>query len=162
GDKHRKDTLVAHGFRLPSALDNRPMRFEEIEISWPQVIFVTATPAPYELEKSEGEIVEQIIRPTGLVDPEIEIRPAAGQVPDLLLAARERIANGERVLVTTLTKRLAEDLASYLADQQIRTRYLHSEIDTLDRVTLLRELREGEYDVLVGLNLLREGLDLPE
>ena len=162
GDKHRKDTLVSHGFRLPSALDNRPMRFEEIENSWPQVIFVTATPAPYELEKTEGEIVEQIIRPTGLVDPEIEIRPAAGQVPDLLVAARERIEKNERVLVTTLTKRLAEDLASYLADQGIRTRYLHSDIETLDRVTLLRELREGEYDVLVGVNLLREGLDLPE
>ncbi len=162
GDRQRKLTLVEHGFRLPSALDNRPMTFEEIEKKWPQVVFVSATPGPYELEKCEGEVVEQVIRPTGLIDPEIEIRPAAGQVPDLLERIRERTAGGERTLVTTLTKRLAEDLASYLASQEIACRYLHSDIETLDRVVILRELREGKFDVLVGVNLLREGLDLPE
>lgn len=162
GDQSRKRVLVEHGFRLPSALDNRPMRFEEIEKSWGQVVFVSATPGPYELEKCEGNVIEQIIRPTGLVDPEIVVRPAATQVPDLLEMARGRIAKKERTLVTTLTKRLAEDLSSYLAENKIKCRYLHSEIDTLDRVQILRELREGEYDVLVGVNLLREGLDLPE
>ncbi len=162
GDRHRKEVLVEHGFRLPSALDNRPMRFDEIEASWPQVVFVSATPGPYELEKSGGVVVEQIIRPTGLVDPVIEVRPAAGQVHDLMEAARERAARGERTLVTTLTKKLAEQLASYLDEQGLNCRYLHSEIETLDRVQILRELREGQFDVLVGVNLLREGLDLPE
>ncbi len=169
GDQARKRVLVEHGFRLPSALDNRPLKFEEIEELWNQVVFVSATPGPYELEKTHdvaqggaGDLAEQVIRPTGLVDPVIEVRPADGQVPDLLERARERIAKGERVLVTTLTKRLAEDLSTYLKDQDIRCRFLHSDIETLDRVTILRELREGEFDVLVGVNLLREGLDLPE
>ncbi|MEM1107134.1 MAG: excinuclease ABC subunit UvrB [Planctomycetota bacterium] len=162
GDRHRKVTLVDHGFRLPSALDNRPLTFEEVEELWPQVVFVSATPGEYELELSGGEVVEQIIRPTGLVDPVIEVRPADGQVPDLLKMIEERKAAGERTLVTTLTKRLAEDLASYLKDNDIDCRYLHSEVETLDRVVILRELREGEFDVLVGVNLLREGLDLPE
>ncbi|MCE9591499.1 MAG: excinuclease ABC subunit UvrB [Planctomycetes bacterium] len=162
GDRHRKETLVAHGFRLPSALDNRPLRFEEIEKVWPQVLFVSATPGPYELEKSGGVVVEQVIRPTGLIDPAIEVRPAAGQVPDLCKIAQERTAAGERTLVTTLTKRLAEDLASYMAKLGIRCRYLHSDIQTIERVEILRDLRSGEYDVLIGVNLLREGLDLPE
>ncbi|MEM6552891.1 MAG: excinuclease ABC subunit UvrB [Planctomycetota bacterium] len=162
GDRHRKVTLVDHGFRLPSALDNRPLTFEEVEKKWPQVLFVSATPGPYEMEKCEGVVAEQVIRPTGLVDPTIEVRPADGQVPDLLKLIEERRELGERTLVTTLTKRLAEDLASYLHDQGINCRYLHSEVDTLDRVVLLRELREGQFDVLVGVNLLREGLDLPE
>ena len=162
GDQARKRVLVDHGFRLPSALDNRPLKFEEVEDIWPQVIFVSATPADYELDKSGGVIVEQIIRPTGLVDPEIEVRSAQGQVPDLHHAIHERVARGERTLVTTLTKRLAEDLAAYFAEQDIRCRYLHSDIETLDRVQILRELREGEFDVLIGVNLLREGLDLPE
>lgn len=162
GDRHRKETLVEHGFRLPSALDNRPLTYDEIEKKWPQVVFVSATPGEYELEKSEGVVAEQVIRPTGLIDPVIEVHPADGQVPDLLERARKRVASGERVLVTTLTKRLAEDLASYLAKNDIKCRYLHSDIETLDRVVLLRELREGEFDVLVGVNLLREGLDLPE
>jgi len=162
GDQHRKRILVDHGFRLPSAMDNRPLKFEEIEKLWPRVIFVSATPGKYELEQSGGVVAEQIIRPTGLVDPEIEIHPASGQVPDLVERIRQRVAAGERTLVTTLTKRLAEDLASYLQDQDLRVRYMHSDIDTLERVQILRELREGEYDTLVGVNLLREGLDLPE
>lgn len=162
GDRMRKQTLVGHGFRLPSALDNRPLMFEEIEKLWPQTIFVSATPGPYELEKTEGHIVEQIIRPTGLVDPTIEVRPATGQVPDLVEEIKKRNTAGERTLVTTLTKRLAEDLASYLDGLEIKCRYMHSDIETLDRVTILRELREGDFDVLVGVNLLREGLDLPE
>jgi len=162
GDRNRKQVLVDHGFRLPSAMDNRPLQFEEIEARMPQTVFVSATPGPWELEKSGGEIVEQIIRPTGLVDPKIEVRPAASQVPDLLAAARERREKGERTLVTTLTKRLAEDLASYLADESMSCRYLHSDIQTLERVEILRELREGAFDCLVGVNLLREGLDLPE
>ncbi|GAB4109450.1 MAG: excinuclease ABC subunit UvrB [Phycisphaeraceae bacterium] len=162
GDRQRKQTLVDFGFRLPSALDNRPLKFEEIEDLWPQVIFVSATPGPYELEKCGGEVVEQIIRPTGLVDPVIEVQPAQNQVPDLLRRARERVEAGERTLVTTLTKRLAEDLATYLESEGLRCRYLHSDIETLDRVQILRELREGDFDVLVGVNLLREGLDLPE
>jgi excinuclease ABC subunit B len=162
GDRHRKVTLVEHGFRLPSAMDNRPLTFDEVEELWPQVVFVSATPAEYELEMSGGDVVEQIIRPTGLLDPEIEVRPADGQVPDLLGLIQNTIAKGGRTLVTCLTKRLSEDLASYLDDQGIRCRYLHSEVDTLDRVVILRELREGEFDVLVGVNLLREGLDLPE
>ncbi|MFN3168816.1 MAG: excinuclease ABC subunit UvrB [Phycisphaeraceae bacterium] len=162
GDQMRKKTLVEHGFRLPSALDNRPLKFEEFEAMTNQVVFVSATPGSYELEKTQGSVVEQIIRPTGLVDPVIEVRPAAGQVPDLLKMARERVERNERTLVTTLTKRLAEDLSKYLKDQDIKCRYLHSDIETLDRVTILRELREGQFDVLVGVNLLREGLDLPE
>ncbi len=162
GDRSRKEVLVEHGFRLPSCLDNRPMRFEEFEAMWDQVLFVSATPGPYELEKCGGEVVEQIIRPTGLVDPWVEVRPARGQVPDLLERINERAQKGERVLVTTLTKRLAEDLSQYIQQAGLRGRYLHSEIDTLERVDILRELRQGAFDVLVGVNLLREGLDLPE
>ncbi|MEM9084258.1 MAG: helicase-related protein, partial [Planctomycetota bacterium] len=154
--------LVDHGFRLPSALDNRPLTFEEFEDAVSTLLFVSATPGPYELERTSGEIVEQIIRPTGLIDPEVYVRPAGNQVPDLLEESRARIERGERVLVTALTKRLCEDLTNYLDKQGIRVRYLHSEIDTLDRLEILRELREGAFDVLVGVNLLREGLDLPE
>ena len=162
GDRSRKEVLVEHGFRLPSCLDNRPMRFEEFESMWNQVLFVSATPGPYEIQKSGGEIVEQIIRPTGLIDPVIEVKPARGQVPDLLQQVQQRAAAGERVLITTLTKRLAEDLAGYIQQAGLRCRYLHSEIDTLERVEILRELRLGNFDALVGVNLLREGLDLPE
>ncbi len=162
GDQQRKKTLVEHGFRLPSALDNRPMMFAEVERQLPQVVFVSATPGPYELEKTGGVIAEQVIRPTGLIDPVIEISPAGSQVPHLIEKAKERIAAGERVLVITLTKRLAEDLARYLSEENIKTKYLHSDIETLERVEILRELREGKFDVLVGVNLLREGLDLPE
>ncbi|MFM8640021.1 MAG: excinuclease ABC subunit UvrB [Planctomycetota bacterium] len=162
GDKARKETLVAHGFRLPSALDNRPVRFEEFEEIVPSVVYVSATPAPYELERCHGVVAEQVIRPTGLVDPEVTVLPARGQVPDLLERARERAARGERVLVTALTKRLCEELTNYLHKNGVKVRYLHSEIETLDRLTILKELREGEFDVLVGVNLLREGLDLPE
>ena len=162
GDKARKTTLVEHGFRLPSALDNRPLTFEEFEAVVPQCVYVSATPAAYELERTGGEIVEQVIRPTGLLDPEIEIHSAAGQVPHLLEQCRERAARGERVLVTALTKRLSEDLTTYLGDNGVKVRYLHSDIDTLERVEILRDLRLGEFDVLIGVNLLREGLDLPE
>jgi excinuclease ABC subunit B len=162
GDQNRKKVLVDHGFRLPSALDNRPLRFEEFYERWKQVVFVSATPAPYELELCEGEVVEQIIRPTGLVDPEIFVHPASDQINHLMGQIQERAAAGERVLVTTLTKRLAEDLTGFLKSKGIRCRYLHSEILTLERVTILRDLRLGEFDVLVGINLLREGLDLPE
>ena len=162
GDRSRKTVLVEHGFRLPSCLDNRPMRFEEFEGMWNQVLFVSATPGPYELKACGGEVVEQIIRPTGLVDPKIEVSPARGQVPDLLRRIRERADAGERALVTTLTKRLAEDLSDYIQQEGLRGRYLHSEIDTLERVEILKALRQGEFDVLVGVNLLREGLDLPE
>ncbi|MEM9663254.1 MAG: helicase-related protein, partial [Planctomycetota bacterium] len=162
GDRARKEILVEHGFRLPSALDNRPLRFEEFEAMIPQMVFVSATPAPYELEKCGGEVAEQVIRPTGLVDPDIEVRPATGQVPDLLDRCRERVEKGERVLVTALTKRLCEDLTNYLHQQGIAVRYLHSDIDTLERVEILTDLRKGEFNVLVGVNLLREGLDLPE
>jgi excinuclease ABC subunit B len=162
GDRSRKEVLVEHGFRLPSCLDNRPMRFEEFEAMWDQVLFASATPGPYELKKCGGEVVEQIIRPTGLVDPVVEVRPARGQVPDLLEQIGQRAQKGERVLVTTLTKRLAEDLSNYIQQAGLRGRYLHSEIDTLERVEILRELRQGAFDVLVGVNLLREGLDLPE
>ena len=162
GDRQRKEVLVEHGFRLPSALDNRPLKYEEFEQMWNQVVFVSATPGKIELEKSEGEIVEQVIRPTGLVDPIIEVRPAQGQVPHLLAAIKERVDAGERVLVTTLTKRLAEDLSAYIQEAGFRGRYLHSEIQTLERVEILKELRQGDFDVLVGVNLLREGLDLPE
>jgi excinuclease ABC subunit B len=162
GDRSRKEILVEHGFRLPSCLDNRPLKFEEFENKWNQVLFVSATPGPYELKKTGGEVVEQIIRPTGLVDPVIHVQPARGQVPDLLQRIQERVAVGERVLVTTLTKRLAEDLSAYIEQQGLRGKYLHSEIDTLERVEILTELRRGSFDVLVGVNLLREGLDLPE
>jgi len=162
GDKARKTVLVEHGFRLPSAMDNRPLRFEEFEAIVPQVLFVSATPGPYELERTGGVVAEQVIRPTGLLDPVIQVKPAQGQVPDLLERCKERVAKGERVLVTALTKRLCEDLSSYLADQGLRVRYLHSDIETLDRVQILTDLRTGEFDVLVGVNLLREGLDLPE
>jgi excinuclease ABC subunit B len=162
GDKARKQTLVDHGFRLPSALDNRPLKFEEWEEIIPQAIFVSATPGPYELEKAGGIVAEQVIRPTGLVDPPISVRPARGQVPDLVEECKLRAARNERSLVTALTKRLCEDLTSYLDKQGVRVRYLHSEIETLERLEILRELREGAFDVLVGVNLLREGLDLPE
>ncbi|OFW29260.1 MAG: excinuclease ABC subunit B [Acidobacteria bacterium RIFCSPLOWO2_12_FULL_60_22] len=162
GDQSRKQTLVEYGFRLPSALDNRPLSFEEFEQRVNQAIYVSATPGPYELTKSAGVVVEQIIRPTGLVDPEVEVRETRGQIDNLLHEIRERAASGERVLVTTLTKRMAEDLAEYYSEVGVRCRYLHSEIETLDRVKLLRDLRRGEFDVLIGINLLREGLDLPE
>ncbi len=162
GDRQRKEVLVEHGFRLPSALDNRPLKFEEFETMWKQVVFVSATPSKYELEKCGGEVVEQIIRPTGLVDPEISVHPAQGQVPHLLGEIKKRAEAGERVLVTTLTKRLAEDLSAYIQEAGIRGRYLHSEIETLERVEILKDLRQGDFDVLVGVNLLREGLDLPE
>jgi excinuclease ABC subunit B len=162
GDRSRKQVLVDHGFRLPSALDNRPLTFDEFELLVPQAVYVSATPAPYELERAEGIIAEQVIRPTGLVDPVIEVKPARGQVADLVEQCQKRAAMGERVLVTVLTKRMAEDLTNYLHDRELRVRYLHSEIDTLERLEILRDLREGEYDVLVGVNLLREGLDLPE
>src|SRR6059036_2435561 len=162
GDRSRKEVLVAYGFRLPSALDNRPLNFEEWEQRVAQVVFVSATPGPYELAKSQGVVVEQIIRPTGLIDPPIDVRPVKGQVDDLLQEIRNRAAGGERVLVTTLTKRMAEDLTQYYQELGVRVRYLHSDIDTLERVEILRDLRRGEFDVLVGINLLREGLDLPE
>ncbi|MBN2578804.1 MAG: excinuclease ABC subunit UvrB [Pirellulales bacterium] len=162
GDHNRKKTLVEHGFRLPSALDNRPLRFEEWEGKIHQVIFVSATPGPYELEKTGGKVVEQVIRPTGLLDPEIDVVPARNQVPHLMEQIRQRAAVGERVLVTTLTKRLAEDLSAYFSQQNIRCKWLHSDLDAFERVELLRDLREGHFDVLVGVNLLREGLDLPE
>jgi len=162
GDRSRKENLVQYGFRLPSALDNRPLKFEEFEERTNQLIYVSATPGPYELTKSAGVVVEQIIRPTGLVDPPVEIRPVKGQIDDLLHEIRDRVSKGERVLVTTLTKRMAEDLAEYYAEVGVRCRYMHSEIETLERIKLLRDLRKGEYDVLIGINLLREGLDLPE
>jgi excinuclease ABC subunit B len=162
GDRSRKEVLVAYGFRLPSALDNRPLNFEEWESRAHQIVFVSATPGPYELRKSAGVVVEQIIRPTGLVDPIIEVRPVRGQVDDLLNEIRATVERGERVLVTTLTKRMAEDLTQYYQELGVRVRYLHSDIDTLERVQILRDLRRGEFDVLIGINLLREGLDLPE
>ena len=162
GDRSRKEVLVAYGFRLPSALDNRPLNFEEWEQRVRQVVFVSATPGPYELSKSRGVVVEQVIRPTGLMDPPIEVRPVRGQVDDLLKEIRDRAARKERVLVTTLTKRMAEDLTTYYQELGVKVRYLHSDIDTLERVEILRDLRRGAFDVLVGINLLREGLDLPE
>jgi excinuclease ABC subunit B len=162
GDRARKQTLVDYGFRMPSALDNRPLTFEEFEHRMNQVIYVSATPGPYELTKSGGVVVEQVIRPTGLVDPQVEIRPVKGQVDDLLEEIRMRAEKNERVLVTTLTKRMAEDLSEYFTEVGVRCRYLHSEIETLDRIKILRDLRRGEFDVLIGINLLREGLDLPE
>src|SRR6184192_283771 len=162
GDRSRKQTLVDYGFRMPSALDNRPLTFEEFEHRLNQVIYVSATPGPYELTKAGGVVVEQVIRPTGLVDPQVEIRPVKGQVDDLLEEIRVRAEKNERVLVTTLTKRMAEDLSEYFAEIGVRCRYLHSEVETLDRIKILRDLRRGEFDVLIGINLLREGLDLPE
>jgi excinuclease ABC subunit B len=162
GDRSRKETLVEYGFRLPSALDNRPLKFEEFEKHMRQTIFVSATPGDFELERSQGVVVQQVIRPTGLIDPEIIVRPVGGQVDDLLGEIRKRVEFGERVLVTTLTKRMAEDLTEYYAELGVRVRYLHSDIDTMERVEILRDLRAGEFDVLVGINLLREGLDLPE
>ncbi len=162
GDRMRKETLVEHGFRLPSAMDNRPLKFEEFEQMYQQVVFVSATPSKFELEKTGGEVVEQVIRPTGLIDPEIFVQPAQGQIPHLLAQIKERVANGERVLVTALTKRLSEDLSAYIQEAGFKGRYLHSEIQTLERVEILRDLRNGDFDVLVGVNLLREGLDLPE
>ncbi|WP_017817836.1 excinuclease ABC subunit UvrB [Vibrio harveyi] len=162
GDRSRKETLVEFGFRLPSALDNRPMKFEEFEAISPQTIFVSATPGNYELEKSADEIADQVVRPTGLLDPELEVRPVSTQVDDLLSEIRIRAAKDERVLVTTLTKRMAEDLTEYLHEHDVKVRYLHSDIDTVERVEIIRDLRLGEFDVLVGINLLREGLDMPE
>ncbi|MCS6190623.1 excinuclease ABC subunit UvrB [Shewanella baltica] len=162
GDRSRKTTLVEYGFRLPSALDNRPLKFEEFEQLMPQTIYVSATPSVYELEKSEGEIAEQVVRPTGLLDPELEVRPVGTQVDDLLSEIAKRVAVDERVLVTTLTKRMSEDLTEYLDEHGVKVRYLHSDIDTVERVEIIRDLRLGKFDVLVGINLLREGLDMPE
>ncbi len=162
GDRSRKQNLVDYGFRLPSAMDNRPLKFDEFENRVNQTIYVSATPGPYELTRSAGVVVEQVIRPTGLVDPEVEVRPVKGQIDDLLAEIRDRAKRGERVLVTTLTKRMAEDLAGYYTEVGVKCRYMHSEIETLERVRLLAGLRKGEYDVLIGINLLREGLDLPE
>jgi excinuclease ABC subunit B len=162
GDRSRKINLVDYGFRLPAALDNRPLKFEEFESLIHQVIFVSATPADYELQQSEGVLVEQVIRPTGLLDPVIEVRPSLNQVDDLLDEIDRVTKRGERVLVTTLTKRMAEELAKYMTKLNINCRYIHSEVETLDRVELLRDLRLGNFDVLIGINLLREGLDLPE
>jgi len=161
GDRARKDVLIEHGFRLPSARDNRPLTFAEFERMLRRAIFVSATPGPYEREHSE-QIIEQVIRPTGLIDPSISVRPTKGQIDDLLGEIKDRVARGERALVTTLTKRMAEDLADYLKEMGVRTHYLHSEIETLERIEILRDLRLGVYDVIVGINLLREGLDLPE
>ncbi|HIN09647.1 MAG TPA: excinuclease ABC subunit UvrB [Phycisphaerales bacterium] len=162
GDQARKKVLVEHGFRLPSALDNRPLMFDEFEELVPQTIYVSATPGPYELEQSRGGVAQQVIRPTGLLDPVIEVRPASSQVPDLLVEAQKRVDRGERVLVTVLTKRMAEDLSEYLSKATLKCQYLHSDIETLERLEILRELRQGKFDVLIGVNLLREGLDLPE
>ena len=162
GDRSRKQTLVDYGFRMPSAMDNRPLKFAEWEERTKQVIYVSATPGPYELEQAGGEFIEQVIRPTGLLDPEVEVRPVRGQIDDLLDEVRIRVERNERVLVTTLTKKMSEDLSDYYADLGVKVRYLHSEIDTLERIKILRDLRRGEFDVLVGINLLREGLDLPE
>jgi excinuclease ABC subunit B len=161
GDRSRKETLVEYGFRLPSALDNRPLRFDEWEQLCPQAIFVSATPGPYEARLS-GQVVEQVVRPTGLIDPQVEVRPAGNQVDDLLGEIRKTVEAGERVLVTTLTKRMAEDLTDYLDDHAVRVRYLHSDVETVERVEIIRDLRAGVFDVLVGINLLREGLDMPE
>jgi excinuclease ABC subunit B len=161
GDRSRKETLVSFGFRLPSAIDNRPLKFDEFTERINQVVFISATPSAYELEKS-AQVVEQIIRPTGLLDPEISVRPAHGQIDDLVDEVKRRVDHAERVLITTLTKKMAEDLTDYLADLGIKVQYLHSEVHTLDRIEILRDLRLGVYDVIVGVNLLREGLDLPE
>jgi excinuclease ABC subunit B len=162
GDRSRKENLVEYGFRLPSALDNRPLKFDEWERRAPRSIFVSATPADYELQKSAEQVIELVVRPTGLIDPAVEIRPVATQVDDLLSEINLRTAIGDRVLVTTLTKRMAENLTEYLGEHDIRVRYLHSDVDTVERVEIIRDLRLGEFDVLVGINLLREGLDMPE
>jgi excinuclease ABC subunit B len=162
GDRSRKETLVQFGFRLPSALDNRPLKFEEWERRMPRAIFVSATPGKYEREHSEGHVVELLVRPTGLIDPEVEIRPVATQVDDLLSEINERVKLGDRVLVTTLTKRMAENLTDYLSEHDVKVRYLHSDIETVERVEIIRDLRLGKFDVIVGINLLREGLDMPE
>jgi excinuclease ABC subunit B len=162
GDRSRKENLVEYGFRLPSALDNRPMKFEEFEALSPQTIYVSATPSNYEVEKSSGDIAEQVVRPTGLLDPQIEVRPVETQVDDLLSEINKRLPLNERVLATTLTKRMAEDLTDYLDEHGIKTRYLHSDVDTVERVEIIRDFRLGKFDVLIGINLLREGLDMPE
>jgi len=162
GDRSRKETLVEFGFRLPSALDNRPLKFDEFEHISPQTIYVSATPGNFELEKCGGDVVEQVVRPTGLTDPEIEIRPVATQVDDVLSEIHKRVAVNERVLITTLTKRMAEDLSEYLNEHGVKVRYLHSDIDTVERIEIIRDLRIGKFDVIVGINLLREGLDMPE
>jgi excinuclease ABC subunit B len=162
GDRSRKLTLIEHGFRLPSALDNRPLSFVEFEQRVGQVVYVSATPGPYELKKAAGQVAEQIIRPTGLIDPEVEIRPVKGQIDDLLKEIQERARRNERTLVTTLTKKMAEDLTRYYHELGLKVRYLHSDIETLERVKILRDLRKGKFDALIGINLLREGLDLPE
>jgi len=162
GDRSRKENLVEYGFRLPSALDNRPLTFEEFEQRVNQAIYVSATPGPYELTRTGGAFVEQVIRPTGLVDPGVEVRPVKGQIDDLMNEIKRRAGKQERILVTTLTKRMAEDLTEYLTETGVRCRYLHSDIETLDRIKILRDLRKGEFDALIGINLLREGLDLPE
>src|SRR5437660_7508389 len=161
GDRSRKETLVDHGFRLPSAGDNRPLRFDEFYERVNQCVFLSATPSPYEIQQS-SQVVEQIVRPTGLVDPEVIVKPTKGQIDDLIEQINQRVTKGDRVLVTTLTKKMAEDLTDYLLEMGIRVRYLHSEVDTIQRIEILRDLRLGEFDVLVGINLLREGLDLPE
>lgn len=162
GDRSRKETLVEYGFRLPSALDNRPLKFDEFEQICPQTVYVSATPGNYEMEKCDGEVVEQVVRPTGLLDPEIEVRPVATQVDDVLSEIKMRVEVDERVLITTLTKRMAEDLSEYLNEHGVKVRYLHSDIDTVERMEIIRDLRLGKFDVLVGINLLREGLDMPE
>ncbi|WP_286822926.1 helicase-related protein, partial [Idiomarina sp. UBA1919] len=162
GDRSRKENLVEYGFRLPSALDNRPLKFDEFEAIAPQTLYVSATPGKYELERSGNEVVEQVVRPTGLIDPQIEVRPVATQVDDLMSEIRLRTELGERVLATTLTKKMSEDLADYLDEHGIKVRYLHSDIDTVERMEIIRDLRLGKFDVLVGINLLREGLDMPE
>ena len=162
GDRSRKQNLVEYGFRLPAAMDNRPLRFEEFEGIVGQTIYVSATPGDYELQKSEGVVVDQVIRPTGLLDPVIEIRPVGNQVDDLMEEIDERVKRGDRILVTTLTKRMSEELTKYLTNYGVKCRYIHSEVDTLERVEILRDLRLGKFDVLIGINLLREGLDLPE
>jgi excinuclease ABC subunit B len=161
GDRSRKETLVSFGFRLPSALDNRPLRFDEFEALAPQTIYISATPREFEIERS-GQVVEQVVRPTGLLDPAVEVRPVASQVDDVLSEIHKRVECQERVLITTLTKRMAEDLTDYLAEHDVRVRYLHSDIETVERTEIIRDLRIGEFDVLVGINLLREGLDMPE
>jgi excinuclease ABC subunit B len=162
GDRSRKTTLSDYGFRLPSCLDNRPLKFEEWETMRPQTLFISATPGPWELEQTKGVFVEQIIRPTGLIDPEVEVRPAKTQIEDLISEAKKVIDNGYRILVTTLTKRMAEDLTEYMHENGLKVRYMHSDIDTLERIEIIQDLRRGVFDILVGINLLREGLDIPE
>jgi excinuclease ABC subunit B len=162
GDRSRKTTLSEYGFRLPSCLDNRPLKFEEWETMRPQTLFISATPGSWELDQTKGVFVEQIIRPTGLIDPKVEVRPAKTQIEDLILEARKIIENGHRILVTTLTKRMAEDLTEYMHENGLRVRYMHSDIDTLERIEIIQDLRRGVFDILIGINLLREGLDIPE